>query len=130
MMMVVHNVNSSAELYVNIIVCELTAIIYYQIQSMQMMSVGKQNKLFKPLNILILAFNHSLIHAAQIQQFIHVNIMIISSVANFLHFSNLRMEIKSNYCSKGQRIKGYDKCIINRNEGSLAEGSPPLFTQI
>ena len=72
-MMVVHNVNSSAELYVNIIVCELTAIIYYQIQSMQMMSVGKQNKLFKPLNILILAFNHPLIQASQIQQFIHVN---------------------------------------------------------
>ena len=72
-MMVVHNVNSSAELYVNIIVCELTAIIYYQIQSMRMMSAGRQNKLFKPLNILILAFNHSLIHASQIQQFIHVN---------------------------------------------------------
>ena len=40
---------------------------------MQIMSVGRQNKLFKPLNIQILAFNHSLILAAQIQQFIHVN---------------------------------------------------------
>ena len=69
----VHNVNSLGELYVNIIVCKLTAIIYYQIQSMQMMSVGRQNKLFKPLNILILAFNHPLIQASQIQQFIHVN---------------------------------------------------------
>ena len=37
------------------------------------------------------------------------------------------MEIKSNYCSKGQRIKGYDKCIINRNEGS--QGLPVLFTE-
>lgn len=54
-MMVVHNVNSAGELYVNIIVRKLTAIIYYQIQSMQIMSVGRQNKLFKPLNILILA---------------------------------------------------------------------------